>query len=73
MSGGGMRALFEDANGRQALVLINPTASDTTYTLDGQWAMSADGSCAGTKFITIETGRITVPARSIRIYPSRVD
>ena len=73
MSGGGMSVLFEDAEGRQALVLINPTAKDTTYTLDGQWALSADGSYADTKVLAVESGSVTVEARSVRIYPSRVD
>ena len=73
MSGGGMSVLFEDTEGRQALVLINPSAHDTTYTLEGQWALEADGSAAGSKVLAIETGSVTVEARSIRIYPSRVD
>ena len=72
MSGGGMTVTYEASDGSRALVLINPNASDTTHTLTGQWMLMADGQHAGTTLLSVESGSVTVPARSVRIYTSEL-
>ncbi len=70
MSGGGMTVTYEAPDGSRALVLINPTASDITHTLTGQWMLMANGEQAGTTLLGVESGSVTVPQRSVRIYTS---
>ncbi len=68
LSGGGMTVTFEDAEGNKALVLINPSESVDSYTLDGQWNLVADDTRAGSQILATETGSVDIAARSVRIY-----
>ena len=59
---------FDDGNGGQALVLINPQNTGLPYALEGQWNLVADGNSAGSTVLAQESGSITVDAISVRIY-----
>ena len=59
---------FDDGNGGQALVVINPHSTALPYTLNGQWNLVADDTQAGTDVLAQETGEITLNGISIRIY-----
>lgn len=61
MNGGSLVAHFADANGKEALVLINPTAADDSYTLEGSWNLVCDGFQAGSETLQTLTGEVTVP------------
>lgn len=54
--------------GDNALVLINPTDSDLSYTLEGDWQLMADGETAGTTPLSTATGKVTVEPVSVHIY-----
>lgn len=65
LSGGGMVANFATEDGKQAVVVINPTASADTYTLEGQWKMVANGTQAGSETIEIVSEIVSIDACSI--------
>jgi pullulanase len=67
--GSGLLAVtFDDGNGGQALVLINPHNTGLPYSLDGSWNLVANGETAGSTVIATETGSVTVEAIGIRVY-----
>ena len=59
---------YEAADGRKALVLINPVAQDLPYTLEGEWDLVADGTRAGDAVLATESGSLTAGGRSVRVY-----
>ena len=68
LSGGGMVAKFVAADGREALVVINPTADADTYTLTGSWNLVADGTRAGASVLDTMSGEVSVAACSVLIF-----
>ena len=62
-----MVAKFVSADGQEALVLINPTTAETSYTLSGSWNLVADGTQAGSDVLDTLTGEVNVPSRSVLI------
>ncbi len=68
LSGGAMAALFENAQGQKALVVLNPTDAAITYELDGNWNLVADATHAGTSVLAEESGSVTVDACSAKVY-----
>ncbi len=67
--GSGILALtYEDGQGNQALVLLNPQRAALPYTLEGTWSLVADGTQAGAEELAQESGQVTVDAISIRVY-----
>ncbi len=67
--GSGIVAItFDDGNGGQALVLLNPNNTGLPYTLQGSWNLVADGTRSGSKVLGQESGSVTVNAISVRIY-----
>jgi len=68
LSGGAMAALFENAQGQKALVVLNPTDAAMTYELDGNWNLVADATHAGTSVLAEESGSVTVDACSAKVY-----
>ena len=67
--GSGILAVhFDDGNGGQAIVLINPNNTGLPYTLEGQWNLVADSTRAGAKVLAEESGKVTVEAISVRVY-----
>lgn len=65
---GALAALFRQEDGTQALVLLNPGKNEIRYNLEGEWNMVCDGTRAGTEILATETGRISIPAYSARVY-----
>jgi pullulanase len=59
---------FDDGNGGQALVVINPHSTTLPYTLNGEWNLVADDTQAGTDVLARETGELSLKGISIRIY-----
>ena len=68
LTGGGLAVRFSATDGREAVVLINPTDYADTYTLSGSWNLVADGTQAGSAVISTDSGTVTVDACSIRVY-----
>jgi pullulanase len=68
LPGGGMVAKFIAVDGREALVVINPTATADTYTLTGSWNLVADGTRAGATVLDTLSGEVTVAACSVLIF-----
>jgi pullulanase len=68
LAGGGMVAKFVAADGREALVVINPTATADTYTLTGSWNLVADATRAGASVLETMSGEVSVAACSILIF-----
>ena len=46
----------------------NPAGFDTTYTLEGQWNLVADGQQAGSKTIATVTGEVTCATMTVQVY-----
>ncbi|MBQ8414946.1 MAG: type I pullulanase [Clostridia bacterium] len=63
---GGGKAYVEIDNhrGGKAFILLNPTAEEMTYELNGTWNMVCNGSVAGAESLGTVSGEITVPAYS---------
>ncbi len=68
MAGGGMIVSYNDGNGNEALVLINPTAHSVNYTIGGAWKLVANGTQAGSKVIETTNGSVTINARSVMVF-----
>ena len=67
--GSGILAVtFDDGNGGQALVVINPHNTALPYTLDGQWNLLVDDTRSGSEVLEQQTGTVTLKGISIRIY-----
>ena len=54
--------------GESAVMIINPTDSELSYTLEGEWQLMADGENAGTEPLSTATGKVTVAPVSVHIY-----
>lgn len=68
LPGGGMTVSYVDANGNEALVLINPAAEADTYTLEGEWKLIVDATRSGSEVLSVESGEIAVAACSIMVF-----
>jgi pullulanase len=67
--GSGVVAItFDDGQGGQALVVINPHSTALPYTLSGEWNLVADATQAGDTVIRRDSGEITMDSISIRVY-----
>ena len=67
--GSGVVAItFDDGQGGQALVVINPHNTGLPYTLNGEWNLVANSEQAGSTVICRESGQITVAAISVCVY-----
>ncbi len=64
----GMAVKYTAADGKKALVLINPTPQTFPYTLEGQWNLVADGTRAGAEVLAQETGTVSVEGCTLRVY-----
>ncbi len=64
LSGGGMVVCYGD----EAVVLINPTGANTTYTLAGEWKQVATGTQAGSETIATVTGEVTSESMTVQVY-----
>ena len=64
----GMVVKYEAANGEKALALINPTPQAFPYILEGEWSLVADGERAGAEVLAEESGNVSVPGVSLRVY-----
>ena len=60
--------VFDDGEGGQALVVLNPNKVALPYTLEGEWNLVANASEAGTSVIARETGSVTVDGIGILVY-----
>ena len=67
LSGGGMVASFATEDGKQAIAVINPTASADSYALEGEWKVVANGTQAGSETIETVNGSVAVDACSVVI------
>ena len=65
---GGMTVSYKDANGNEALVLINPAAKADTFTLEGEWKLIVDATRSGSEILSTESGEVTVAACSIMVF-----
>ena len=65
---GGMTVSYKDANGNEALVLINPAAKADTFTLKGEWKLIVDATRSGSEILSTESGEVTVVACSIMVF-----
>ena len=68
LGSGAMVVTFEDGNGNSALVVINPTANNVPYALDGEWKLIATGDQANGSILAVEKDNITVDHCGIKIY-----
>ena len=64
LSGGGMAVHF----GEEAVVLINPAGVNTTYTLEGEWKLVANGQQAGSATLATVTGEVTCETMTLQVY-----
>lgn len=67
LSGGGMVVNYTTENGKEAVVLINPTGNATDYALEDTWKVVANGTQAGAEVIETVTGTVSVEACSILV------
>ncbi len=68
LPGGGMAVKYVASNGEKAIVLINPTETADTFTLEGSWNLVANGTQAGASFLDNLSGQVTVDARSVLVF-----
>jgi len=67
--GSGMAVIsFDDGNGGKAVVIVNPHMQDLPYELEGEWNLVADGTRAGSKALSLDSGSVTISKVSVRIY-----
>ena len=59
---------YDDGNGGQALVVINPHATGLPYSLEGEWNLVANGTQAGGAVLEKQSGSVTVGSISILVY-----
>lgn len=59
---------FDDGNGGQALVVLNPHSTNLPYTLEGQWHLVADATRAGSSVLETQTGSVTATGISASVY-----
>ena len=59
---------YDDGNGGQAIVLINPHNQSLPYTLEGAWHLVCDGMNAGSTALSQDSGSVTVDGISVRVY-----
>ena len=67
-SSGMLVITFDDGNGGQALVILNPHNTGLPYTLEGQWHLVADAENAGSTVLATDSGSVTIAGISARIY-----
>ncbi|MBQ8258259.1 MAG: type I pullulanase, partial [Clostridia bacterium] len=65
---GSVAVTIEDGNGGKVLVIINPTETNFTYTLSGEWNLIADSERASSTVLARESGDISVDYIGIRVY-----
>lgn len=65
---GSVAITIEDGNGGKVLVIINPTETNFTYTLSGEWNLIADSKRASSSVLARESGDISVDYIGIRVY-----
>ena len=65
---GSVAVTIEDGNGGKVLVIINPTETNFTYTLSGEWNLIADSERASSSVLARESGDISVDYIGIRVY-----
>ncbi len=71
LSDGAVAITFDNYEGGIATVILNPTDSAISYTLDrGNWNIVCDGVHAGTEIIDTVEGEVSVPAYSAVIVVS---
>ena len=63
-----MVAKLDNHMGAYATVLINPTASEASYTLNGDWSLVCDGTKAGAESLGTFTGSVNAPAMTVTVY-----
>ena len=68
LADGGLVANFVGVDGSRAIVIVNPSANATSYTLEGEWNLVANGTQAGADVISTENGKVTVEAMSILVF-----
>ena len=68
LGGGATVATFDDHMGGKAVVVINPTASALTVTLDGEYQLVANGTEAGADPIATVSGEVTVDATGVCVF-----
>ncbi len=68
LGSGILSVTFDDGNGGQALVLINPHNTNLPCQLSGEWNLVANGSAAGASVISRSSGTVTVDAISLHVY-----
>ncbi len=64
----GFSITINDFNGGKAVVVVNPSTSNLSFTLDGDYVMLCNGSTAGLNSLGTYSGNITVPAGSAVIF-----
>jgi hypothetical protein len=65
---GAIAVLLDNHMGGKATVIINPSKTEKTYTLNGEWNLVANAETAGALAISRDTGEITVDAIGIKVY-----
>ncbi len=59
---------YDDGNGGQALVILNPHNTALPCALDGEWNLVANGTQAGTEVLSRDSGTVTMDSISVRVY-----
>ena len=67
LGSGIVQMTVEDGKGGILVALFNPHKTALPVTLEGEWAVIADGHTAGTEAITTVSGSITVEAISLTV------
>ena len=59
---------INDFNGGKAVVVVNPSNANLSYTLDGEYEMICNGSLAGLDSLGTCSGKVSVPGCTAVIY-----
>ena len=65
---GSVAIKIEDSFGGKVLVIINPTETNLTYTLEGEWNLIVDSKRASSSVLSRESGNVSVDYIGIRVY-----
>ena len=59
---------YNDGNGGEAKVVVNPHKTGLPVTLEGEWNLVADSDRAGSEVLATETGSVTLDSIGVRVY-----
>jgi pullulanase len=65
---GAVAITIEELDGKKALIIINPTETNLTYSLNEEWNLIADSERASSHVLSRESGDVSVDYIGVKVY-----